>query len=413
MLALLIALFSSPLWLAALALQDSPSVRNSTQLSIDDVANAKRLLRENDPDTFRNGERRAVSLSERELNLLLSYVLPDDYAATVELTSGKARFLASLRLPDNPAGPYLNLDFDVLETEGQPMPGRLALGDLRLSGWLVRGLAGFADRRLAARVPEYREMLASIESVTVGEDALSIQYRWQASLVSQLQARGREFMLPAEQRRRILDYYGAIRAVSEGLPPGASLAETLGPLFAWARARSLEGADPAEENRALLLALGMAMQGGNPDQLATGGQIPVPRVRRLQATLQGRGDLAQHFAISAALAVGSGSELADVIGVFKELSDSQGGSGFSFADLLADRAGVVLAEQALGASALDIQNALAGKTDESLFMPPIGRLPEGLQELEFRSRYEDLDTEAYEQVRREVERRIAMSPLYR
>ena len=108
-----------------------------------------------------------------------------------------------------------------------------------------------------------------------------------------------------------------------------------------------------------------------------------------------------------------GSELADVIGVFKELSDSQGGSGFSFADLLADRAGVVLAEQTTGPAAARLQLALAGQIKESLFMPHIDRLPEGLQELEFRSRYEDLDTETYTLVQREIERRIGNLALYR
>jgi hypothetical protein len=117
--------------------------------------------------------------------------------------------------------------------------------------------------------------------------------------------------------------------------------------------------------------------------------------------------------ISAALAAGGGSVLADAVGVFKELSDSQGGSGFSFPDLLADRAGVVMAETATGPGALSLQRAMAGSVDEALFMPPINDLPEGLQNLEFRSRYQDLDTQAYAQARRVLEERIAELALYR
>ena len=41
--------------------------------------------------------------------------------------------------------------------------------------------------------------------------------------------------------------------------------------------------------------------------------------------------------LSAAIAAAGGGVLADTIGVFKELDDSRGGSGFSFIDLLADR----------------------------------------------------------------------------
>ena len=58
--------------------------------------------------------------------------------------------------------------------------------------------------------------------------------------------------------------------------------------------------------------------------------------------LAGRQDLAKHFAISAAISAHSGAPLADAIGLYKELEDARGGSGFSFDDLAAEPA-VVLA----------------------------------------------------------------------
>jgi hypothetical protein len=201
--------------------------------------------------------------------------------------------------------------------------------------------------------------------------------------------------------------------MSPSLAAGVSLAEVLGPLFAEAARRSAAGADPEDENRALILALGLAIQGTSPNRLNPDGVAPVQTVRRLPVALQGRRDLAQHFTISAALAAGAGEKIADLAGVFKELSDSQGGSGFSFPDLLADRSGVVFAEQATGPAAPRIQRMLAQADDESLFMPPIDQLPEGLQDPEFRRRYEDLDTQAYNRVRGEVEQRIVGLALYR
>jgi len=88
------------------------------------------------------------------------------------------------------------------------------------------------------------------------------------------------------------------------------------------------------------------------------------------------GRLAQHFLISAGIAAAGGSRLADAVGLFKELDDSRSGSGFSFTDLAADRAGVRFAESATGPNAARLQGLLADKAEESLFMPRVRDLPE-------------------------------------
>ena len=64
-----------------------------------------------------------------------------------------------------------------------------------------------------------------------------------------------------------------------------------------------------------------------------------PLPKRRTVTLQGRVDWAQHFIISAALTLVGGDIISDAIGLFKEVEDSRIGSGFSFADLAADKAG--------------------------------------------------------------------------
>jgi len=131
-------------------------------------------------------------------------------------------------------------------------------------------------------------------------------------------------------------------------------------------------------------------------------------------TLAGRNDLAQHFAISSAIAVAGGSVLADAIGAYKELDDSRGGSGFSFADLLADRAGVELAEAATGSAAQSVQRLMAKDgLQESDFMPSLDNLPEGLMEMQFRQGFGDLDDARYGDVKREINTRLALLPLYR
>jgi hypothetical protein len=102
------------------------------------------------------------------------------------------------------------------------------------------------------------------------------------------------------------------------------------------------------------------------------------------------------------------------VGVFKELEDSRGGSGFSFADLLADRAGIRLAEMATETDkrARLLQQRMSGPLAETDFMPEIDNLPEGVMELEFKRRYRDLDSKSYRMIEAEIEQRLSRCRLY-
>jgi hypothetical protein len=94
-------------------------------------------------------------------------------------------------------------------------------------------------------------------------------------------------------------------------------------------------------------------------------------------TMQRRHDSAQHFGVSAALVAIAGPEAARAAGVVKELSDSrQGGSGFSFADLCADMAGVRFAVRVCdGTIGLD---TIAADFDVADYMPSMDGLREDM-----------------------------------
>jgi uncharacterized protein YfiM (DUF2279 family) len=132
----------------------------------------------------------------------------------------------------------------------------------------------------------------------------------------------------------------------------------------------------------------------------------------LKLILLGRHDSAQHFAVSAALAAWAGEPAANAIGLYKEVEDARGGSGFSFADLAADRAGTRFGELvAEGSPRLDV--ALRGSLGDSDLAPSLDGLPEALSEAEFQRRYGGRDNPAYRQLLAEIERRLAALPLYR
>src|SRR5262249_46081018 len=113
-----------------------------------------------------------------------------------------------------------------------------------------------------------------------------------------------------------------------------------------------------------------------------------------------------------AIAAEAGSPLADAIGLYKEVDDSRGGSGFSFNDIAADRAGTrfgVLAVQ----QPRKLQAMLAAGAKERDFMPDVSDLPEFMQEAEFKRRYGGIGAPAYNKVMADIEARIASRSFFR
>jgi hypothetical protein len=122
-------------------------------------------------------------------------------------------------------------------------------------------------------------------------------------------------------------------------------------------------------------------------------------------TMRKRHDLAQHFWVSAAIASIAGPAAAEAAGVAKELRDADGGSGFSFADLCADLAGIALAERLKSGqtnySALRRQFEVAG------YLPPVGDLVEGLAKQKFSERYGSTSDSRFVAARQQILDRIA------
>ena len=128
-------------------------------------------------------------------------------------------------------------------------------------------------------------------------------------------------------------------------------------------------------------------------------------------TLHGRHDLAQHFSVSAALTVVAGAQAAESAGILKEMLDSRGGSGFSFADLSADFAGIAFARRLL-----DKPSRLADieKTFRigDFAISPRG-LPEGLTAAEFAKQYGSIKDDRYRRLEADIRKRIASLPGYK
>lgn len=174
--------------------------------------------------------------------------------------------------------------------------------------------------------------------------------------------------------------------------------------------------------QAFLLALGIAMDESEalrtfprPATFVQAMEPDAARRRRLKVlgdpTLLGRADLAKHFFVSAYLTAAVGAESAESLGEAKEMLDAVGGSGFSFADMAANRAGIAFARRVLDQSIR--LNEIANTFHVADFMPPISGLDEGLAFAEFQEKYGGKSDERYLARLREIDRRIAELPPYR
>ncbi|WP_182871177.1 hypothetical protein [Stieleria mannarensis] len=172
-------------------------------------------------------------------------------------------------------------------------------------------------------------------------------------------------------------------------------------------------ADPVHANQAAILALGVILGDEHIASVARRSLDPshhdAIRQLRQKVTLRGRADLPRHFWVSASLTVLADGNRSISIGVMKELMDSNpGGSGFSFVDLVADRAGVLFARAATAdeTSATSLQRSIRDGLNATDYCPSISALPEGISRDEFQSVYGGLGGEPTKRIVDEIKNRL-------
>jgi uncharacterized protein YfiM (DUF2279 family) len=169
-----------------------------------------------------------------------------------------------------------------------------------------------------------------------------------------------------------------------------------------------------DEHRAALVAIAFYVTRWPIDLLLPEARTwprPTPR----PVTLGGRRDHAQHFIVSAVMAATAGSPLADAIGLYKEIRDSQSASGFSFSDIAANRAGQRFGTAAAGSatSAASLADRLRAPLADRDIMPATTDLPDGLTDQEFARRYGTTRSGAFAQLVQDIDRRVSALELYR
>jgi len=413
-LALLATVLGLPLLLGALVLSFEADVPATDGVRLADVQHALSVVRNHDPRRATPGQVTAVALNERDLALLMNHGAHRAFGgrAEVRLAPGTATLHASQPLPLLPSvGLWLNVEGVLQQTGGLPELASLRVGRLPLPTALAEPLIkrGLAHWGIGEELLDLRDV---VDRVAFGQDRLTLVYRWQADTTSRLLSA----LTPGAERERLRAYSDRlVRLVDAHIAAVGErpliLAQLLGPIFKLARERSAAGGNAAHENRAAILTLALYTTGRGVVAIVPAAH-DWPRPIRLLVTLGGRDDFPLHFMISAALAMEGTSPLVNAIGLAKEVADSRHGSGFSFNDLAANKAGLRFGRMALEQPGALQQRVAAGVAEASL-MPKVDDLPEFLDQAEFVARFGGVGAPPYQRLLADIERRIGGLTLYR
>jgi len=389
-----------------LAVESAPLVVRDATISPLAIAQARWLLRANDPRRLRQGDLRQTGIPAGLIDEGSNYVATRFLhgRGSFQLASAGAEFRFTVAIPGSAGQCFLNLRLGLREQEGKPQLDSVRVGALSIPPALAETMLALGIR-LAGYEREWQLGREAVQGLRFepARRRIIVAYAWEPALLE----RFRSAALDREDLARLRSAHEMLAGLLDQHAPGSQVAlpAILHDLL------DVNGSDQLENRRAAIFVLAAYL---SERKLAT--VLPEaanwPALRPIKLMLAGRIDSAQHFVISAALTAWAGEPLAEAIGVYKELADARHGSGFSFADLAADRAGTAFGELLLQHPERIDRLLRAGFVDGDI-IPPLADLPEYLGTREFQQRYGQPGSAAYRQLTDEIERRLHTLPLYR
>lgn len=390
-----------------LVVEDEPKLRERPDITPEQIARGKQIFEQNDPRRLRTGTIARVSIEQRDLDLAVNYFVNQYIGGVAGLTirQGRAIIESTLKLPSNPLGNYLNVTMELKQTHSLPEIDHLSLGKLKIPGLIANNISK-SIYSLMLPDADWKALQAMIRKVGFINKRMIVTYKWHENLPTKLSGA----FLPEQEQHRIEVYQQRLVMLTRASKRQLSLTELTQPLFQLANERSRRG-DPIGENRAVILVLTLFANRLTLNKIIPSLKSHYRPIWRT-VTLNLRNDLSKHYLVSATLAAYAGTPLADAIGLYKELEDSRGGSGFSFIDMTANRAGTLMGELAVQnpSQARKIQEFMTTAQERDI-IPETVDLPEYLAEQAFNRLYGGLEGAAYQKMVQQIEHRIAQLPI--
>jgi hypothetical protein len=365
---------------AVLFISPAPTVYPQSRPSADDVRAARQAWEQLKAAQSSEPAAARIRLDNRMIRGLA--VLASDAIRTVRfdarVADGVLSGEASISLP---AGLWINVAASATGDHSGFPPMLLKVGRVRFPAIAARWLAEAVRSILQSKGVSLPQLDAMVRQVSVADQGVTAQLALpQASglVDGVMAARGSQL-----EYQTVSKTYCRL-AEAQRSEPVPTLSGLVRRTFAQA------DGDP-DTRREKFVALALLVVGERAEALLPGAaaltrDCPRPDTPVL---LHRRADLAQHWTFSAALAAVFGTRTARSLGEWKELDDSlPAGSGFSFVDIAADRAGLQTALHALdAASAEKTMGRLNRATEETLLPMVLLKAPEGLSEEDFRDRF--------------------------
>jgi len=387
------------------AVEKTAITNSNWSLNRGDIQRAKNIV-----SNSNSKSQQTIKLTEKDLNIALSYLLNYYIPSTSQITviDHQLKFEISLLLDKNLFGNYLNFSFNLTKHEGYPIINSFRIGTIKIAD----EFAGLIIENIIKHTPlkEFYILTAQhIRELQIQEKGLLISY-----ITSDDLSLKTALNLNNQNYNSVLFYQQKITTIIAEHDPKwrLSLAELLQPLFLHAFQRSTNSTAIAE-NRAVLIAISTYVNKREIQALIPFDISPATQ-RQYSASLYRRTDMAKHFMVSAVLAATGAESLADFIGQEKELTDSKQGSGFSFIDLAGDRAGIQFGKTAVASAsqARQLQKRMAFIKDYTAFMPEVRDLPEKMSNRVFKQRFESVYSVKYQAMLKKIDNRIARLSIY-
>jgi uncharacterized protein YfiM (DUF2279 family) len=267
---------------------------------------------------------------------------------------------------------------------GHAIPSGTA-GVLPVPPWMARGLVWAVRQWFSKPGQKLPGLDAIVRNLKIGRSEVSADVRIPLNSAA----------LTTLARANTAPIDGALTARFYCRLVAAQREQGIGDLGGLVRSAFARQQQTVEANKARLVAIAMVTVSPKVARLAGAGVEAAQRCGGTDATvaLHSRTDLAKHWALSAALAAAFGRDASDVAGVWKELSDSaDGGSGFSYVDLAADRAGILIGDRASRGETAAATAAWLAKASKGDLLPVSQlALAEGMSEAAFNRRYGAID----------------------
>jgi len=386
-------------WLAARS--SSPAVPLAGDPDREDETALREVFQAiGDPRDLPEGEVLELRLTQRQVSALGA-----EASSRRQRVSARARLLEeavevtlSAESPRPWITPYVNLRVTLSGPPDAPVVESATLGDLPIPAALGQAMFDYGLAEFRSRDPIANAALEAVEEVEYGADALTVRVRWTPEVRDRILEAGRAIVRGEIDPARIAVYADALReALAAADGEAHHLTDLLRAVFVRARDRVDGGEAPRREIETAFLVLALySVEVPLDEALGVDAAAGLPQH---VVTIYGRTDLPRHFLVSAVTTLFADRAVADALGLAKELRDAEDvdGSGFSFRDLAADRAGTRLLREATESEARmrALIDRLARPFGESDLVPRVHDLPEGMNAEQFAAAYEDTESERY------------------